>query len=400
MRILLLTDKPPWPADSGGAFATQGLIKGLALTGCKITIVTLYSQKHPYNYDIGSTIPGVECVIPVYADTAVKPGKLLFNLFFSQKPYSIERFRTEDFEKRIYALKDTVFDFAIFEGLKTTIYFDIIRKLKVRRLIYRPHNVESHIWKKLATVEKSPVRRAYFNSLSERIHKTETEILSRADGIAAMTGNDLNWFNSHGAAKPSTVINPGIQILPLPDRNRELEGSVAWIGSLDWEPNIIGLEWFIKNIWPAVSEQNPASLFHIAGRNPEKSLYRRLQGKNIHFSGPVLSSAGFLTDKSVIVSPLFAGSGIRIKILEAMSLGKAVVATSEAAEGLICNPGENIIIANEPARFAGKIKELLNDAMMRKSIGDKARENVRKNYDIFKAAEKLLEFDSGLPDAD
>lgn len=400
MKILLLTDKPPWPADSGGAFATLGLIKGLAERGNNITIVTLYSQKHPFAQNSLTMMPGVESIIPVYADSFVRPVKLLINSLFSDKPYSIERFRTGDFEKRISTLKGTLFDLAIFEGLKTTIYFDIIRKLNVRRLIYRPHNVESLIWKQLAADEKNRLKRAYFKSLSERIRKTEREIYNRADAIAAMTENDLNWFKNPETAKPSTVINPGIPLPSPADRNQELPGSVAWIGSLDWEPNIRGVEWFVKKVWPKVTEQNPSAVFHIAGRNPQKSLSGKLQGNNILFSGPVHSSALFLADKSVIVSPLFAGSGIRIKILEAMSLGKPVVATPVAAEGITCKPGKDIFITAEPQQFADRITELLNDSLLRKNIGDKARENVRKNYDIFEAAEKLIKFHSELPDAD
>ena len=399
MRILLVTDKPPWPPDSGGAVATANLIAGLACTGARITLVTIFSNKHPFKEERSSQLQGIECIIPVFADTSIRPVKLFLNYLFSGLPYSRERFRTKKLAERLTELEKTNFDVALFDGLNTTLYIDTISKLSVRKIIFRPHNVESTIWKQLAREERNLLKRTYFKSLSERLRRTECTILQRFDGLAAMTDPDLAWFRSAGVCIPSVVIKPGIEVPASSYSCHEMTGSVAYIGSLDWKPNIRGLEWFIRHVWPLVIIKIPLANFHIAGRNPGSQLERRLKGVNISFHGQVDSSADFIGNKSVIVSPLFSGSGIRIKILESMSLSRAVVATSTASSGLICTDGEDIFIHDNPAEFADTIVNLLLDKKHRHETGSRAAESVRKNYNNLEAANKLINFLSCLPDA-
>jgi len=168
--------------------------------------------------------------------------------------------------------------------------------------------------------------------------------------------------------------------------------SAGYIGALDWRPNINGLKWLVKKVWPFVTESLPQASLYIAGRNPGSAIKRICSGKNITFVGETSSSIRFLADKDMMVVPLFSGSGIRMKILEGMSLGKPIVATPVAADGIIFEDRKDIFIESEPEDFAGRIIELLLDEKLRNETGLKAQENVRKNYDILVSAEKLMKF--------
>jgi glycosyltransferase involved in cell wall biosynthesis len=161
-------------------------------------------------------------------------------------------------------------------------------------------------------------------------------------------------------------------------------------------PNITGLIWFIRNVWPLVLEKAPDATFSIAGRNASKKTIRKVQGKSILFYGEVISSFEFIKDKSIMAVPLFSGSGIRMKIIEGMSLGKSIVTTHTGAKGLNYEDKRNIFIADTPVDFANIILDLLKDDRLRLETGRKAIENVRKNYNILASTENLLKFYSEL----
>ena len=167
---------------------------------------------------------------------------------------------------------------------------------------------------------------------------------------------------------------------------------VCFIGALDWQPNINGLNWFIKEVWPLVAERIPESEFLIAGRNASEETISKLKGQNVSYKGEVESSASFIKDKSVMVVPLFSGSGIRMKIIEGMSFGKSIVATPLAAKGIDYENGKEIIVANDAAGFADKIIKLLTSDDLRREIGENAILTVRKNYDTLASSVKLINF--------
>jgi glycosyltransferase involved in cell wall biosynthesis len=121
-----------------------------------------------------------------------------------------------------------------------------------------------------------------------------------------------------------------------------------------------------------------------------------LKGHNVSFHGEVASSAEFMNDKSVMVIPLFSGSGIRMRIIEGMSVGKSIVTTSCGAEGIDYQDKRNIYIADTPEDFAECVLILLKNADLIKHTGENAIENVRKNYNILASTERLLKFYSEL----
>jgi polysaccharide biosynthesis protein PslH len=396
MRILLLTNKSPWPPHDGGSFATWCLIKGLVDKEMQVTLISLNTSKH---YVEPEQIPaGFKDKIDLHLvkiNTAINPLNFLLNLFFSDKPYSTERFKSEGFSRELSSVLTEKFDIIQTEGLAMTCYLPLLKKLNHAKIVFRAHNVENIIWQQLAREEFNFVKRWYFNILAARTRGAELKLINDFDALVTFTNDDMSWFLRSGLLKPYLVNPPGI-INKETLTATEIKGSVFFIGALDWLPNINGIKWFIKEVWPFVNKEMPDATLHIAGRNASEKLIRKLTGKNISFHGEVESSDLFMADKSIMIVPLFSGSGIRMKILEGMAMGKCIVATPMAAAGISCLDKKDIFISSDSKTFALSVVNLLKDNELRRSTGENAFENLRKNYNNLVAAENLLKFYSEL----
>jgi glycosyltransferase involved in cell wall biosynthesis len=372
------------------------MIYGLKSFGASVTVLALNTLKHHVeSEDIPEELK--KDFHLVNTDTRIKPLKLIVNLLFSNKAYSLQRFESDEFKSALESLLNNNYDIVQVEGLAMTHYLDTIKKACNSHTVYRAHNIENRIMNGIAEYEKNPLKRFYFSVLAKRIAETESAVINSFSGVAAMTMDDLNWFVSAGLGKPSAVIQPSaITGSEQNELNDEIPLSVGYIGALDWRPNIYGIRWFIENVWPRVINSVAGANLHIAGRNPSKKVSGFCRGKGITFYGEVESSARFISDKSVMIVPLFAGSGIRMKIIDGMSSGKSIIATSTAASGMIYSPGKDLVIADTPHDFSAALTSLLNDKARRITLGENARKNVMKNYNILVSTENLIKFYSQL----
>lgn len=397
MKILLITNKSPWPPRDGGSAATMSMISGLKAKGASVTVLALNTLKH---YSQKEEIPAglAEKFHLADIDTAIKPARMILNLLLSEKAYSLERFESDDFRIRLASVLKDNFDIIQVEGLAMAAYIETIRIHTKSRVVFRPHNVENQIWRGIAAETKCLLKRLYFNITADRTEKFEKSVINSFEALVPMTGNDLSWFIRSGLKIPSLVSPPApLPLTPGLINDTEIPLSVYFIGALDWRPNIYGLRWFIKKVWPVVTDSLPGITLHLAGRNPSKKIRRLCSGKGISFYGEVESPSAFINDKSVMIVPLFSGSGIRMKIIESMNLGKSIIATSSAAYGLEYEAGKDLFIADNAGDFARHIITLMNDKSLRDYTGRNAIENVRRNYNILASAENLLNFYSQLP---
>jgi glycosyltransferase involved in cell wall biosynthesis len=389
MRILLLTNKSPWPPMDGGSSATLCMIKMLSSQGASVTVLSFNTLKH--HADTGN-IPGTYTDFHfVDLDSRIRPFRLFLNLLFSYSPYTMTRFRNTLFSEKLVELLKTEFDIVQVEGLPMTFYLPLIREHSSARVIFRPHNIENIIWSQLADEEKNILKKLYYRITALKTGRIERKTAYLFDAVAAITRKDKDWFKETVNNKPVIVSSPS----PFAEEvtNEEhIPMSVGFIGSLDWRPNINGLRWLVREVWPVAVKSLPEASLYIAGRNPGREIEGICRGKNIIFLGETGSSSKFISRMEVMAVPLFSGSGIRMKILEGMSLGKCIVATPAAADGIIFKDKNDIFIENDARGFASRITELLLNEKLRIDTGIKARENVRKNYDILASGEELMNF--------
>ena len=392
MKILLLCNKSPYPALEGGPMAMNSIVTGLLEAGHKVKILEVNSKKYnvtandiPENYKQKT---GIELID---VDLRVKPAQAFKNLF-SKKSYHVERFISKEFTDRlIEVLKEDTYDVVQLETLFMTPYVETIRKNSKAMIVLRAHNVEHLIWERIAKGTKFFLKRAYIKHLAKTLKNYELTAINQVDGIAAITRKDAAFFRKY-CATPTIDIPFGVypeDYTPSFEVNEK--PSFYHIGSMNWIPNEEGIRWFIDNCMDAVVAKVPDFTFHLAGRNMPEWL-KELNDPHVDVIGEVPDAKAFVTSHNVAIVPLLSGSGIRIKIIESMALGKTVITTMVGAEGILYDEDANIIIAENKAKMSEAIRRINENPAMAVEIGKAARKLVEEVYDNRKLTERLLLF--------
>ena len=212
-----------------------------------------------------------------------------------------------------------------------------------------------------------------------------------ADVLVPVSANDMEIFVKHGSTLPNKPLPIGYVFDKLPDISDNEENAVAFIGGMDWMPNREGIGWFIEKVWSKVTAQIPNAKFYLAGRNFPAEI-KSLDVKGLVVVGEVDNAREFILSKAVSIVPLFAGSGMRVKIVEAMALGRAIVSTTVGAESLGYTDGVDILIADDASKFAEAIIRVIKDKNVRTALGNNAQKLVREKYDNSKISAALLQF--------
>ena len=319
------------------------------------------------------------------------PGALLN--FFSGKSYHITRFHTKAFAQKITEIlqKDT-YDIIQLETLQMTTYLDILRKYSKAPVILRAHNIEHKIWQRIAENCQNPFKRFYLNHLYQSLRRFEIGILNKMDGIIAITPVDARNLDRLSHSNNIISIPFGINLESLPENPvQPEEASLFHIGTMNWYPNEESIKWLISEVWPVVTKKLPGIELHLAGRYmPDWML--KLSIPHITVDGEVPDVWEYMQKYSVMVVPLFSGSGIRIKIVEAMAAGKAIITTAIGAEGINYENGQDLLIAKDARSFTDAIVKLCNDKSLRDSLGKNARMLIAKEHDNNKLMLKLTAF--------
>lgn len=394
MKILQLTNKNPWPPKDGGAIASLNLTKGFGFLGHKVTIVSMNTEKHRIKKkDIPENLKAIADFHLVEVPARISSWRAIRNLLFSRLPYNAERFISEDYSQfLIKLLKKKTYDVIQLEGLYLCPYIALIRQYSQAKIVYRAHNIEHEIWNRTAQMTSYP-KKLYFKHLASRIKRFETSYLNDYDLLVPITERDAVILNGMGNTKPYFTSQTGIDLSFLVPTAKNLEyPSLFHIGSLDWSPNQEGLIWFINNCWPIIIKRYPNLKFYIAGRNAPTWLEKKFSLKNIVYLGEVDDAYEFINSKAIMIVPLFSGSGMRIKIVEGMALGKPIVTTSIGTEGIETTSGENILIADDAESFNSSIYQLIEDRATSDRIGKNAIDFIRKKFDNLALAAQLIEF--------
>jgi polysaccharide biosynthesis protein PslH len=393
MNILQIANKFPYPPKDGGSIATLNLGKSFASLGHKVTILAINTSKH---FTDPSLIPAELSsrirFISVPVDTGISVPKLLMNLLFSRMPYNAERFISPAFDQRLRELLDSEeFDIIQLEGLYLAPYIRTIRTCSKAKVVMRAHNIEHEIWQRTVTQQKG-LRRWYISNLACRIRRMELHYLNLYDAVLPITSRDGEILRKLGCRIPFHVVPMGVNAGELIPDNSMLEyPSVFHIGALDWIPNQEGLKWFFENAWGLVLEKHPDLHFYLAGRNAPQ-YFKELPYPNIIFSGEVDDAYHFIRSKAVMIVPVLSGSGMRIKIIEGMALGKAIVTTTIGTEGIATTHGRDILIADDPEQFARNVCALVENRNYCMEIGENARSFVARHYDNGAITSSLAEF--------
>lgn len=393
MKILQLCKKVPYPLKDGEAIAVTYLARALDKLGAELTLLSMNTSKHYFDHTrLPEDFNHYQNIYLVDVDNRVNAKDAFLNLF-TKESYHIARFVSDDFKAKLIALLTTTeYDIVQLETLYLAPYINIIRQYSKAKVVMRSHNVEHEIWMRVAANTKPGIRKLYLKLLTSRLKFFELEQLNRYDLLVAITARDLTFFEDMGSQVPSHVAPIGLDLQYYDYQMPTLKENptFCFIGSLDWMPNTEGIEWVLESVWSRFLEQQPNAQLHIAGRNtPTGWLTKTWRNVTIH--GEVPSATAFIQAHDIMLVPLFSGSGMRVKILEGMALGKVVISTSLGLEGIAAKNGKEVLVANTVDEFVKALVFCQQNPNELSKIGAAAVVFLQEHYDNVRVAERLLE---------
>lgn len=392
MKILILCKKFPYPLKEGEPIAIYNLSRSLQALGCAIDLFVLNTSKHYFDpKNLPAANNHYRHIYSIAANNHITLKGAFLNLF-NRESYITSRFYSKAYEKQLISiLQKNDYEVVQLETIYMAHYIPVVRQYSDALISVRAHNVEYLIWSRVIGNTKSILKRLYLQTQYKALKQFELSKINQADLLIAITKKDLDTFNQAGLKSEGIAVPVGIDFEEYKtDFQPTIEQlSIGFIGALDWMPNQDGIMWFLKKVWPKVVEKVPSLTLHIAGKNTPLWLMTK-KVPNVTFYGEVPDAKSFIRAHPVFIAPLFSGSGIKIKILESMALGRITITTDIGLEGIPAKHGQHLFVANSASEFASAIiKSFLSDQDLL-SMRKAAREFIQQEFNTLQITKKLF----------
>jgi sugar transferase (PEP-CTERM/EpsH1 system associated) len=388
MKILWVKAGGLVPPDTGGKIRSYNILRELA----RRHSVTFFSFYAAHDGDQHASLKDVferVTTVPLSLPDPKSYGELTDYVsgLFSSEPYGIAKFCRPEVRLALQELfKDENFDVILCDFVYPG---PVVPWNWPGPKVLFTHNVEAIIWRRHYEVAANPLWKAISWLEWRRMEIAERRYLQLADHVLTVSDTDRDNFASFLGAEKITVIPTGVDVeyfQPMPAA--ETPNSLVFTGSMDWLPNEDAILYFVEAIYPLIKQQCPEVSLEVVGRNPTPKLQALAEReKSMRLTGWVEDIRPFVARAAICIVPLRIGGGTRLKIFEAMAMGKAVISTTVGAEGLPVESGKDILLADTPRDFAQSVIGLLHDSYMRQRLGTGARTLVQENYGWGKVAE-------------
>jgi sugar transferase (PEP-CTERM/EpsH1 system associated) len=393
MKILWVKAGGLVPPDTGGKIRSYSILRELA----RQHLVTFFSFYATHDHDahpaLKSIFDQVICV-PLLLPKPKSSGEMVdYGVrMLSSEPYGISKYCRPEVRRRLQALlKQETYDVILCDFVFAAGV--IPWNLPTPKVLFT-HNVEATIWRRHYEVATNPIWKAISWREWRKMEAAELRYLRLADGVLTVSETDRDAFAPFVDPEKLTVIPTGVDVDYFqPMSVEETPNSLVFTGSMDWLPNEDAILYFADAILPLLKARCPEIIsLEVVGRSPSRKLQALAETeKHIRLTGWVEDIRPFVARGSICIVPLRIGGGTRLKIFEAMAMGKAVVSTSIGAEGLPVQSGENILLADTPQDFTDAVLWLLRNPNERKRLGAAARRLVQEKYSWQKVAEQFAE---------
>ena len=303
-------------------------------------------------------------------------GQLIVGLL-SPLPVAVIRWRSQAMRREIERIQ-TQFQY---DAIVCDFLFPAPNIPDLSRAILFQHNVEAQIWRRHAEHAGNFLKRAYFQLQARRMEAYERQVCRKVRRVIAVSRGDADMMESLYDIKGVAAVDTGVdtEFFQPPSHASEAKADLVFLGSMDWMPNIEGMQWFVRDILPIIHASRPETTVAIVGRKPAPEILA-LAGDKVHVTGTVPDVRPWLWGGKLSIVPLRVGGGTRLKIYESMAAGVAVVSTTVGAEGLEIHDGGNIALADNPADFARRCLELLDSVESRHLMATAASQIVAEKY--------------------
>ncbi|MCC6180644.1 MAG: glycosyltransferase family 4 protein [Bacteroidia bacterium] len=393
MRILQICNKAPYPPNDGSSIAITTLAEGLTDNGVELYLLAINTKKH-FKSDnlIPESFKQKTHYQSIYQNTDTGVLGAFINLF-SKQSYFVSRFYFNAYKQAlIQLLQQHSFDIVQIEGVFMATYIPVIRQYSQAKIVLRSHNVEHQIWERHLANEKTSLKKIYLSLQNNRLKHFELSAFNLVDAIVTITDEDKKNIQQIVPTKKLYTCLTGVNLTQYTiNSNMKYPGTLFHFASMDWMPNIEAVDWLLNEVWSLVIKQQRSAKLVLAGRGmPER--FKRLSSPNVLIVEEVKSSEEFYKNHDIMLVPLWSGSGLRIKLVEGLAYGKAIVTTSIGAEGIPYTNNQHILIADTAQAFADAILELLDNDSKKQAMQQQARLLAEQHFDYKLIGKNLIEF--------
>lgn len=393
MRILQLCNKAPYPANDGSSIAIANLAEGFIEHGIELHMLPINTKKH---FKPESAIPDrfkqLAHYRSVYKNTNVSIIGAFINLF-SKHSYFVSRFFFKAYrEKLIETLKHTEFDIVQLEGVFMASYISTIKQHAKAKIILRAHNIEHQIWDRHLKHETNRLKKYYLHIQNNRLKTFELMAFRQVDAIVTITDEDKKKMQ---LLVPDAIVHTCLTGVNLNHYQPVLAAiqpdTLFHFASMDWMPNVEAVDWLLEYVWPQVKNRLPSTRLVLAGRGmPER--FKKLASDRLIVIDAVENAKMFYHHYNIMLAPLWSGSGLRIKLVEGLAYGKAIVTTTIGAEGIPYTTSKELIIADTAMEFIDAIVSVMTNQEQQQALQQEARSLAECYFNYKSIASNLLAF--------
>ena len=377
-KLLFISPELPYPAQSGGKVKTLKLVQSLA-GRYDVTFASPLKLDDAQHCAAFEQVSGCTAHLHMPVDVP-RNAFTLAESYLRRVPLNVLRTADRALRRQIASIADE-YDVIVLDHYEVIAYLpDDYEGL----VVYHAHNAYYQIWQRFASLPGNPLMRAAAWLEARRVRRCETAVAERADLVFAAP-NDARELEAAGVspASISDTYHLGDDTqLSLPElRFEDTDEKLMYVGFLGWEPNVQGLLWFIERVWPELLSRRPGLTFDIVGKNPDQRLRDAVADHpGIRLTGFVADLQTVYRDSRVSVAPLLFGSGMKVKVLDAMARGIPTVTTSVGAEGIDVVDGVQLMVEDDPFHMAECVDALLGNQVLWEQMQAESRKLIAARY--------------------
>ena len=388
MNILWISQNVPYPPKTGVLQRNFNLIREASRTG-KVTLLAILQEgvlPTPVDLDEARRELGKFCHRIEIVELPIESSRMLFlavllKSVFTTDPFSVNWIKSAEMSDTITRLMDeTDFDVIHYDTISIAAYHALAG---TTAKVLNHHNIESHLIKRRARIEKNPLKRLYYHLEGAKLERFEAEVCPGFDLNFTVSELDKTRLLDIAPGASVDVVANGVDcdfFSPRPD-SQVTPQSVIMVSGMNWFPNRDAVLYMCDEIWPALSNAYPDISWTVVGSSPpQRLLDLATRDKRVKVTGFVDDVRPYLAEAQVYLCPMRDGGGTRLKILDALAMGKPIVATTMAYEGISITPDVNVLIADTPSEFVRQIGRLFDDRDLCRTLADAARRFVMDNY--------------------
>ncbi len=383
-QILHVAHRFPYPPDKGDRIRVFHWLKHLA-RNAKVSLIAFADE--PVSQDQFAELQRLVHRIKII------PKKPLSRWWGASRSVMLRRSLSEGvfFSRRVRQtiqswVQESPFDSAIFSASSLGRYAEL-PELRSSRKLVDFMDVDSLKWQQYAAVSPR-LKGIVYRRECQHVERLERQVLGNVDAVTFVSQEEANLFRINCAQRqvPRACLNRihslgnGVDLEYFSPDNDAQDGSLCFLGAMDYRPNIDAVVWFVRDVWPHLRKKYCDLTFHIVGRNPSRQVRDLQAQQGVHVTGRVDDVRPYLSRASVVVAPLRIARGVQNKVLEAMAMGRTVVASPEALTGLRAAPEKNVLQATTPDDWFYQIRRLIEYPDMRRELAQAGRAYVEQQH--------------------